>query len=347
MKTYLGLSAVIIALLTQSCSSDKPKAFRWSMQPKEQTAKFGEPINFKLNTFGSPFDSLIVTSKAIKTKFTTDTKLISWPTKNEALGKDEVKFEMYVNGRKYTKSTTYYIVANKSPKKYTYEVLNSYPHNSKSFTQGLEFEDNTLYESTGQRGHSTLEKIDLKTGKSLQKHKLSDDKFGEGLTIIEDKMYQLTWQGGLGYIYNREDFKIQGTFPYGQSREGWGLCNDGEFLYKSDGTEYIYKIDPKTFKEVSRVQVTSDQFIYHNINELEWIDGKIYANVYFEDNILIIDPKTGQVDGIIDLSNIYPAGNKREREEVLNGIAYNGKKNELFITGKHWPKLFHIKVKEK
>lgn len=349
MKTYLGLSAALIfALLTQSCGSDKPKAFRWSITPKQQTAKFGEPINFKLNTFESPFDSLIVTSSSKKYKFETASQLISWPTHKEKLGGSSVKFEMYANNRKYTKSANYYIIPKESPKEYTYEVLNSYPHNSKSFTQGLEFEDNTLYESTGQRGFSTLEKVDLETGESLQKHKLSDDKFGEGLTIIDDKMYQLTWQGGMGYIYNREDFALQGTFPYGQSREGWGLCNDGKYLYKSDGTQYIYKIDPKTFREVSRVQVTSDKFIHKMINELEWVDGKIYANVYFKDEILIINPETGQVDGIIDLTNImYPPDNKREREEVLNGIAYNGDKNELYITGKHWPKLFHIKVVEK
>lgn len=348
MKTYLGLSALILALLTQSCGPDKPKAFRWSVQPNQQTAKFGEAINFKLNTFESPFDSLIVTSETSSYKFETTDQLISWPTHKEKLGGGSAKFELYANGKKYTKSANYYIVPKQSPKNYTYQVLNTYPHNPKSFTQGLEFEDNMLYESTGQRGFSTLEKVDLKSGKSLQKHKLSDDKFGEGLTIINDKMYQLTWQGGMGYIYNREDFALQGTFPYGQSREGWGLCNDGEFLYKSDGTEYIYKLDPKTFQEISRVQVTSDKFIYKLINELEWVDGKIYANVYFKDDILIIDPKTGQVDGIIDLSNImYPPSKKGEREEVLNGIAYNGVKDELYITGKHWPKLFHIKLKEK
>ncbi len=348
MKTYLSFSAVILALLVQSCGSDKPKAFRWSVSPNQQTAKIGDSINFKLNTFDNTFDSLIVTSETNTYRFKSSSQHISWPTNKEKLGSSSAKFELYANGRKYTKSTTYYITPKESPKQYTYNVLNTYPHNNKSFTQGLEFEDNNLYESTGQRGHSTLEKIDLKTGESLQKHELSDDKFGEGLTIIDNKMYQLTWQGGMGYIYNLDDFALQGTFPYGQSREGWGLCNDGEYLYKSDGSDRIYKLDPKTFKEISSVQVTSDKFIYKLINELEWVDGKIYANVYFKDEILIINPETGQVDGIIDLSNImYPPDNKREREEVLNGIAYNGVKNELYITGKHWPKLFHIKLIEK
>lgn len=348
MKTYLGLSAIILALTIQSCGSDKPKAFRWSVSPKQQTAKIGDLINFKLNTFNKTFDSLVVTSEVNTYRFTDAKQLISWPTNKEKLGSGSAKFELYANGRKYTKSARYYITPTTSPKNYTYKVLNTYPHNDKSFTQGLEFENNALYESTGQRGHSTLEKIDLKTGKSLQKHNLSDDKFGEGLTIINDKIYQLTWQGGMGYIYNRADFALQGTFPYGQSREGWGLCNDGKYLYKSDGTEYIYKLDPITFKEISKVQVTSDKFIYKFINELEWVDGKIYANVYFKDDILIINPETGQVDGIIDLSNImFPPDSKGEREEVLNGIAYNGVKNELFVTGKHWPKLFHIQLKEK
>ncbi len=348
MKTYLSLSTVVLALLLQSCGSDKPKAFRWSIFPGQQTAKIGDNINFQLNTFDNTFDSLIVTSETDTYRFKNNTELISWSSKNEKLGSGDVKFELYTNNKKYTKSAIYYVVPKTSPKQYTYEVLNTYPHNDKSFTQGLEFENNELYESTGQRGHSTLEKINLKTGESLQKHKLSDDKFGEGLTIIDDKMYQLTWQAGLGYIYNREDFSVQGTFPYGMSREGWGLCNDGEFLYKSDGTSRIYKLDPKTFKEISSIQVTSDKNIHVYLNELEWIDGKIYANVYFADEILIINPKTGQVEGVIDLSNImFPQNNNEKREEVLNGIAYNGVKDELYITGKHWPKLFHIKVIEK
>ena len=347
MKTYLSLSAIALALLVQSCGSDKPKAFRWSVT-KQQTAKIGDPIQFKLNTFDNTFDSLVVTSETNTYRFNNSSQLISWPTNKEKLGSGSAKFELYANGRKYTKSAKYYIVPKESPKRYTYEVLNEYPHNNKSFTQGLEFENNELYESTGQRGHSTLQKVDLKTGKSLQEHKLSDDKFGEGLTIIDDNIYQLTWQAGMGYVYNREDFALKSTFPYGYSREGWGLCNDGKFLYKSDGSDRIYKLDPVTFKEISSIQVTSDQFIHNYINELEWVDGKIYANVYFKDDILIINPETGQVDGIIDLSNImFPPDNKQQREEVLNGIAYNGIKNELYVTGKHWPKLFHIQVIEK
>lgn len=345
----IKISSIALGILTViSCGSDKPKHIKWSVSTKNNVVKQGDNLAIQFSTFESEFDSLVVSSAGKKATFTNNTTPISWNTTKQKLGTTALKFELYANSKKYTRQGNYIVVANKSPKRYTYEVLESYAHNPISFTQGLEFDGDDFYEGTGQRGKSTLEKIELESGKSLQKHKLSDEIFGEGITIMKDKIFQLTWQAGIGYIYNKSDFSLEKTFPFGVSREGWGLCNDGKYLYKSDGTTNIYKIDPVTFQEISKIQVTSDQTAYQLINELEWVDGKIYANVYFKDEILIINPETGEVEGIIDMTNImYPPAGKKNREEVLNGIAFKGVKNELFVTGKLWPKLFKVKVVEK
>lgn len=348
MKKYLSYSIIGLGLILQSCGSDKPKAFRWSISPLQQGVLKGQDLNYNLNTFSSTFDSLVVINGKSKTVYNSGQSKISLKTDDFKLGTDDVKFEMYANNRKYTKFGKYAIFSDIKPKHYTYEVLETYAHNPKSFTQGLEFDGDKLYEGTGQRGKSKLMQIDLKTGNSVKEIKNTDDIFGEGITLMNNKIYQLSWESRKGFVYNQEDFTLERTFPFGKSVQGWGLCNDGKFLYKSDGTNRIYKIDPVTFKEISSVQVFSNKQEYGFLNEMEWIDGKIYANVYMKDIVLIINPETGAVDGIIDFSNLlFKPSKAGTREEVLNGIAYKGIKDELYITGKLWPSLFKVKLIEK
>ncbi|PZD79708.1 glutaminyl-peptide cyclotransferase [Mesonia sp. K7] len=266
------------------------------------------------------------------------------------LGKHPLKAEVYIDGEKYTVTDEVIVYHHQSPKVYQYEIINSYPHDATAFTQGLEFHKDTLYESTGQFGQSSLRKVSVKTGEVYQKVDLSDSFFGEGLTIYNDKIYQLTWRSGKGIIYNTNLKQIQ-LFDYNQSKEGWGLCHNATHIYKSDGTEKIWLLDPKDLSEVSYIQPVTNKALVTKLNELEWVNGKIYANTWQKDGIVMINPETGAIEGIIDLRGLRNnLGNNsvlNKDEHVLNGIAYNEKTDQLFVTGKNWDKIFEIKIKEK
>ncbi len=231
------------------------------------------------------------------------------------------------------------------PKEFTAEAIKVYPHNTTSYTQGLEFDGNQLYEGSGGRGvtgKSRVMKVDLNSGKSVAEEPLPSDYFGEGITILEDRLYQLTWQENTCFVYDKNTLETLKTFSY--SGEGWGLCNDGQHLIMSDGTERISFIDPENFSLKKTIEVYSNEGPIKALNELEYINGKIYANVYQTNMIVIIDPVTGIVTGRIDGSII--ALDHRKSGEVMNGIAYKKSTKQLFITGKNWPSLIEIGLVE-
>jgi len=226
---------------------------------------------------------------------------------------------------------------------YTYTIINIYPHDRSAFTQGLVFTDTILYEGTGLHGQSTLRKVDLATGDVLQTYQLPDQFFGEGITIFDDNLVQLTWQSHAGFVYDKESFALQREFTY--PNEGWGITHDGQQLILSDGTANLYFLDPNTFKEINRVEVRDQNGPVAQLNELEYIEGKIYANVWKTDRIVIIDPQTGQVTGWVDLAGLLrPEDYQTQWVDVLNGIAYDAVGDRLFVTGKWWPKLFEIEL---
>jgi len=225
-----------------------------------------------------------------------------------------------------------------------YKVINVYPHDTASYTQGLEYHDGKFLESTGEYGSSTLRWVDLKTGKALQKIELDKKYFAEGVSLVGDKVVQLTWKENLGFIYNAKTFEQTGTFPYQNSREGWGLTFDGQQLIKSDGTNRIWFLNKDTFKEERFIDVYDDRGQVDQLNELEFINGKIYANIYQTDNLVIIDPKSGVVERYVDLSDILPAKDRHANTDVLNGIAWDAKGKRLFVTGKRFDKLFQIVI---
>ncbi len=231
------------------------------------------------------------------------------------------------------------------PKTYGYEVVNSWPHDTKAFTQGLVFHDGALLESTGQNGLSTLRRVELKTGKVLKKVDVPAQYFAEGVTLLGGKIYQLTWQHGRGFIYDPENFQRVGEFRY--DGEGWGLTQDGESLILSDGTSQIRFIDPETFQLRRTLSVRDGGQPLREINELEYVKGEIWANVWHKDMVARIDPRTGGVVGWIDLKGLLAPGEAGDPEAVLNGIAYDEAGDRLFVTGKLWPKLFEIRLKEK
>lgn len=243
------------------------------------------------------------------------------------------------------------ILAPNAPEIYTYEIINEYPHDAKAYTQGLEFHKDTLYESTGKKGRSSLRKVDFRTGKILKQVDLDNAYFGEGITILNDKIYMLTWRAGQGFIYNLKNLEKVDSFQYGQSKEGWGLTNDGQKLFKSDGTEKIWFLHPETLAEEDFIETVTNKSINDSANELEYVDGKIYANVYQKSGVMIIDAKSGAIEGVVNFGGLSKKVNHHdswnESDNVLNGIAYHPERKTFFVTGKEWDKLFEVKIQKK
>jgi glutamine cyclotransferase len=226
-----------------------------------------------------------------------------------------------------------------------YEVIHVWPHDAKAFTQGLVFQDGKLLESTGQEGRSSLRRVELETGKVLQKIDVPSPYFAEGITLLKGRIYQLTWQHQLGFIYDAWSFEKIGQFNY--QGEGWGLTNDGQSLILSDGSNHIRFLDPDNFQVRKTIAVADRGSPVIEINELEYVHGEVYANIWHADRIARIDPQTGHVVGWINLAGLLSPGEVQDEEAVLNGIAYDESSGRLFVTGKLWPKLFEIRVVRK
>jgi glutamine cyclotransferase len=225
---------------------------------------------------------------------------------------------------------------------YTYQIVNTYPHDRNAYTQGLIFEEGILYEGTGRWGRSTLRKVELGTGNVLQLYSLPDQFFGEGVTVFGDKIFQLTWKSHLGFVYDKESFELLQEFEY--PTEGWGITHDGERLIMSDGTSTLHFLEPETLEEIGQIDVHDNDGPVIRLNELEYIRGEIYANVWQTDRIARIDPGTGQVTGWIELAGLLSPEDRSQPVDVLNGIAYDAEHDRLFVTGKLWPKLFEIEL---
>lgn len=224
---------------------------------------------------------------------------------------------------------------------YTYAVVNTYPHDRDAFTQGLEYLEGVLYEGTGLKGRSSIRKVQLETGRVLARRDVAPEYFGEGVTVWKSELFQLTWQSGVAFVYDRETFAPRRTLKY--VGEGWGLTHDGTGLIMSDGTDALRFLDPATFAERRRVKVTAGGQPVRELNELEFVKGEVLANVWQTDEVARIDPTTGRVTGWIDLSGLLTP-RERASSEVLNGIAYDAAGDRLFVTGKLWPKLFEIRL---
>jgi glutaminyl-peptide cyclotransferase len=225
---------------------------------------------------------------------------------------------------------------------YTYQVTHVYPHDPTAFTQGLIFKDGLLWESTGLNGRSTLRKVELETGRVLKKLDVPQQYFAEGLTVFRGRVYQLTWQAQKGFIYDPETFRPLGEFAY--TGEGWGLTHDEQSLIMSDGTNRIRFLDPVTFAVKRTISVVDEGQPLNELNELEYVKGEIYANIWQTDRIVRVEPQTGKILGWIDLTGLLPAADRTATTDVLNGIAYDEASGRLFVTGKLWPKLFEIKL---
>jgi glutaminyl-peptide cyclotransferase len=260
------------------------------------------------------------------------------------LGKHQLKLKVYAEGETFELTENVKILNNKPPKIYKFEVLNAYPHDIKAYTQGLEFYQDSLYESIGHYGESALRKVDVETGDVLREHKMKPHYFGEGITIIEDKIYQLTWKEGEGLIYDVNTFEVLDKFRYDKSEEGWGLCHDENYVYKSDGSDKIWRLDKNTLQEIDYIQPTTHQSVSEKLNELEYVEGKIYANTYGKDGVAVINPKNGAIEAVIDFRKLKLQVKQHPELDVLNGIAYHPETKKLYVTGKNWNKLFEVRV---
>jgi glutamine cyclotransferase len=228
---------------------------------------------------------------------------------------------------------------NNGETRYTYRIIQTYPHDTNAFTEGLVYSNGSLYESTGEYGTSTLRQVDLETGGVTQKITLANQYYGEGLALVDDLLVQLTWKEHTGFVYDASTFGLRGNFSY--PTEGWGLTYDGHQLIMSDGTSTLYFLDPSTYERTGSIEVQDANTSIINLNELEYINGSIYANIWLTNQIAVINPQTGQLQATIDLAGIYQSS---DPNAVLNGIAYDKQNNRLFVTGKDWPNLYQIEL---
>jgi len=235
------------------------------------------------------------------------------------------------------------LLSDVEPVEYRYRVVNSYPHDPEAYTQGIQYADGWLFEGTGNYGHSSLRRVELQTGEIKQIRNLDESLFGEGITVFGDVIYQLTYKSQVGFVYDRESFEEIRKIYY-QNREGWGLTHNGEELIMSDGSNVLYFLDPEMFTINRQIEVYHQTGPAESLNELEYIKGKIWANRYYTDEIVIIDPRSGKVEGRVNLKGILPASDRETTTDVLNGIAWDSGQDRIFVTGKYWPRLFEIRL---
>lgn len=307
--------------------------------------KAGEAVAVKVNLNGAPKpDSIVYLLDNVRLSTEMDTLGIQAETANLTMGSKLITARLFSGGRSQDLNTNVVLYPENAPARFGYQVIRTYPHDTASYTQGLEFHQGSLYESSGKYGSSNLRKVDLETGKVLLQTNLRADQFAEGITVVGNKIIQLTWREGIGLVYELADLKLSGNFPYQGSQEGWGLCYDGNRVIKSDGTNKLWFLNKETFREEGGIAVFDDKGQVDQLNELEYIDGKIYANVYQKDKIVIINPQNGAVTASIDMSGLLSEKDHFTNTDVLNGIARDAQTNRLFVTGKKWDKMFEIKL---
>lgn len=351
MKNYNFLFIILLGISLSNCGSKKNdinSIFTFDDAKYKGKYESQEALELGiLNSNNKEVDSVVYFNNDMKMGSKKGLDKLVFKLIDQKLGYQNLKAVVYFGGENSIATTRIEVVSNVTPKLLKYTIVNTYKHDISSFTEGLEFYKDTLYESTGSGNNckSFLRKYNYKTGKIYQQINLDSQYFGEGITFINGKIFQLTWQNKTGFIYNATTLKLDKTFTYDKDIEGWGMTNDGKYIYQTDKTEKIWKMDPDTQKMMSYVNVYSGNSKIPSINELEWINDKIYTNVWQKDAIAVVNPSTGAVEGILDMSGLRKFV-KNPEAEVLNGIAYNPKTKTIFVTGKQWDKMFEITVSE-
>lgn len=354
-RTTFPLLLLFCLFITFFSCSNTPKRSRKpvstiTIQPNKKNYVFGEKVSIHVKTKLKNGEIEII-KLYYKNQLIKESRELEFTVDNieiKSLGTNNFRVEaVKMDALKNIRTKSIIVVSDIIPKKLTYKVLNNYPHLKTSYTEGLEFYNTFLYESTGEYSKSNLYKTNLSTGNPVQIKKLEDKYFGEGITILNDKIFQLTYHAQKAFIYNVSNFALIDSFQY-KSKEGWGLTNDGTNLIMSNGTNLLTWVNPNNFSIVKTTEVANNKGTMNGLNELEYIKGTIYANVFTTNLIVQIDPETGKVISEINLSgilNMYK--NQSHKIDVMNGIAYDKKTDRIFVTGKWWPKLFEVEFIEK
>jgi glutamine cyclotransferase len=352
MRNNTILLLIAVAMLAFGCAgcNKKNQEAGLSITPEAGTSyKQGQTVSVKLSyPADTKPDSIVYLVDSTRFASKKDSSAVSLKTDSMHLGPRSITAKLFQGGKSQDVSTNIVLLAPKAPDEYTFKIEKVYPHDTSSFTEGLLYQDGYLYESTGQPKHSKLMKINLETGKPVMQARLDTQYFGEGSAIIGDKIIMLTYQDPrFLFVFDKNTFKLLSTQPYHVGVEGWGLTFDGKKLYTDDSTNRIWFLDKDTYRQTGYIDVYDNEGPVNAINELEYIDGKLYANVWEKNIIVIIDPKTGAVTGRIDLTNLYPQNKRNLNSDVLNGIAYDKATGRIFLTGKNWDKLFQVKFVKK
>ncbi|MEO6151441.1 MAG: glutaminyl-peptide cyclotransferase [Mucilaginibacter sp.] len=358
MKNKITTLLAAALLLAYGCKEDKPITDVTISPEAGTTYNAGSPVSIKVN-FGedAEVDSVVYLIDSVRFMSRKDTLGVSIKTDTMKMGSKVITARVFEGGANYETSTNIVVLAAKAPEELTYTVEKVFPHDTSSYTEGLEYHNGFLYESDGGYlqpppdgivdGQSSLRKVNLVTGKPVQTVLIDPKVFAEGITVVGDKIIQLTYREKIGYVYDKNTFKLLNTFSYTAGKEGWGLAFDGNKIYNTDSSNRILFLDKNDYHQIGYIDIYDNQKQVDMVNELEYIDGKLYANVYQSNDILVIDPKTGAVLQKIDMSKLYPAYDRNDGSDVLNGIAWDAKGKHLFVTGKKWDKLFQIKIVKK
>lgn len=342
---FYKITLILWSFLTvMSCGGDKNPStlFAIEIQGKPKELHWGDTIPVSIRAKSDVRVDKVSYSIDGKMLETVGESVILGITK---LGDKELMAHIVSGDQQFKISKQIRVLSNITPVVYTYEIIAVYPHDDQAFTQGLEFYKDTLYEGTGKNGKSVLRKMDYVTGKVYAETTLDKAYFGEGITVMNDTVFQLTWQSGLGFLYDSDQLRRLGSFRYGKSAEGWGLCNDGAKLYKSDGSDKIWLLNPRTLEEMDHLQIVTNTSVFNKANELEYVDGKIYANVWQKESMMIINSMSGAIEGVVNFAGLKEQVTKHPRLDVFNGIAWSPTRKTFFVTGKYWDKLFEIVIK--
>lgn len=343
----------IVVAFVSACKDDKPNVYRNFLSPMiGLNVPVGNEFETKIQ-FGNEkkVDSVIYLIDSTKVAMKTDTSAIKLKTEGLKLGSHIITAKIYEGTDAEDLTTNINVLAAHAPVEYTYKVIKTLPHDTSSYVEGFEYHDGFFYESAGDYGHSSLRKVEPSTGKIVQSTPVDKQYFAEGITVIGDKIIQLTYREKVGFVYDKATLKKLSEFSYTTGREGWGLAFDGEKVLNTDGSNTIFFLDKDKYNRIGSIDVYDNKGPVQNLNELEVIDGKIYANVYTTNEILVINPENGAVEGRINLTGIFPSDYFKTEDQrannVLNGIAYDQATKRLFVTGKKWPHIYQIQISKK
>ncbi len=356
MNKYKSLALFALPLFFIACRNDKKiedNSLFIDSSKLKQTYALNEDLVLQLkNEHNSVFDSVQYFINDKKIGSVKGNEVFTYKLSTVKYGPQNIKAVAFTAGTPNETTTKVDVLSHVQPTIHSYTIVNTYPHDIKAYTQGLEFYGDILIESTGNgegigtrtKGKSSVRKVNPVTGKVVAITELDDAIFGEGLTVLNNKIYQLTYKNNEAYVYNLETLQKEKTLPYFQAMEGWGLTNDGTNLYMTDGSDRVYKLNPSDFKMTDYIVVSTNRGTVPYVNELEWVNGQIYANFYGQDAIGIFSPADGTVNGVVDLSELKSKVTQHPDLDVLNGIAYNKKTGTFFVTGKNWDKMFEIRI---